>query len=584
MTVRYDAVVLAGGRARRLSGTDKPAALVGGRRLLDVVLEAVDGAAATVVVGPDRQLPAGVLHTREDPPYGGPAPAVAAGLAALDAARTAAPPALVAVLAGDLPDLTAGAVETLLSHAESSTAPVVLAADESGRPQYLLSVWRTEVLRAALQRRDGAAIAPLIPPGAAVLLLTGTADVDTEDELTQARRRHRPGRLDPGAARRRLAAALDPVPSSDALLAGALGAALAESLCAATDFPPFDASAMDGYAVAGDGPWALVDAPRAAGHLHSPPLAPGTAAVIATGAALPGGADRVIRHEEIAVDGELLRETGSGRDDTRRRGSAWTAGTELAPAGTVVDATVVSVARSAGVAAAAVRGPLQAVLYTSGDEITADATTEPGPGQVPDTASGPVAALLTELGVRVRHGGHLTDTAADFADALGQVPDATAGPAAETPDLIVVIGATGHGIADRLRTALDTADAELIVDGITMRPGGSLLAARLPDGTAIIGLGGNPLAAVAGAALIAPTVVAARTGAAPRAAESIDVAGVENLTLPNRWRVLPVEPDGHGRWQATAGRGTGHLASAVGFRGLALIPPAGSDAAVERLR
>ena len=73
------AVILAGGQGRRLGGRDKPALLVGGRTLLDRALDAVSGV-PVVVVGPPRALPAGVFRVAEDPPGGGPAAAVAAGL------------------------------------------------------------------------------------------------------------------------------------------------------------------------------------------------------------------------------------------------------------------------------------------------------------------------------------------------------------------------------------------------------------------------------------------------------------------------------------------------------------------------
>ena len=149
--------------------------------------------------------------------------------------------------------------------------------------------------------------------------------------------------------------------------------------------------------------------------------------------------------------------------------------------------------------------------------------------------------------------------------------------------LIVVIGATGHGVADHLRAALAAEDAELLVDGIRLRPGGSLLVARMPSGTVLLGLGGNPLAAVAGTAVLVPAITDALLGRAPRPPEVLDLTASDELRVPTRWRVLPVEPDGAGGWVATAGRGTGHLASAIGHRGLALIPPTESAAGVQRL-
>ncbi|MEU0572553.1 NTP transferase domain-containing protein, partial [Nonomuraea sp. NPDC005983] len=77
--MEYDAVVLAGGEARRLGGADKPGLTVGGRTIAERVVSAVPDAARVVVVGPERALP-GVVFTREDPPGGGPVPALRAGL------------------------------------------------------------------------------------------------------------------------------------------------------------------------------------------------------------------------------------------------------------------------------------------------------------------------------------------------------------------------------------------------------------------------------------------------------------------------------------------------------------------------
>lgn len=569
---RFDAIVLAGGRARRLAGADKPAERVGGRRLIDIALDAVAAADRTVVVGPDRALPAPVRSTREDPPHAGPVAAIAAGLAALGREDDTDIP--VVVLASDLPDLTATQVDRLCTELRESGAPAVFAADDGGRPQYLLGAWTASALASARTATPDASVRSLLPAAARFVALPGTADVDTPDDLERARRRAA-GPPDPVGVRALLRTAVPPLPPTDLPIDDAAGTVLARPLIAAAAFPPFDASAMDGYAVAGPGPWTLLNAPRAAGHTESPALEPGQASPIATGAALPTGAQRVIRHEETVLDGETLSETSNGRDDTRRSGSAWAAGATLAAAGLDVDAAVRSVARAARVAQVTVRGPVRARLHTSGDEIVADSPADaPLPfGTIADTASGPVADLLDRAGAQVNAGGHLADRPDVFRAAL----------TAPGADLIVVIGATGHGVADHLRAALAAAGADLLVDGLTLRPGGSLIVARMPSGAVLLGLGGNPLAAVAGTAALVPAILDSLLDRAPRAPELLDVNDADELRLADRWRVLPVEPDGTGRWTVTAGQGTGHLASAIAHRGLALFPPAGGPASVERL-
>jgi molybdenum cofactor guanylyltransferase len=137
----FAAIVLAGGRAARLGGQPKPQLDVGGRSMLATVLAAVTDAAPRVVVGPPQPVPPGVLLVREEPPGGGPVPALAAGLAAAGDAE------VVALLAADLPFLTADLVTALR---ERLTGDGVLVVDDTGRDQLLLGVWRTAVLRAAI--------------------------------------------------------------------------------------------------------------------------------------------------------------------------------------------------------------------------------------------------------------------------------------------------------------------------------------------------------------------------------------------------------------------------------------------------
>lgn len=142
------AVVLAGGAARRLGGVRKPTLPVAGRPMLDRVLRAVGGARPRIVVGPaDLTLPADVLNTTEDPPGGGPVAAAAAGLALV-------PPETpyVAMLAADLPLLTAAAVTRLIEQLRSDMADGAVYLDEAGRLQLLCGVWRTARLEAAVHR------------------------------------------------------------------------------------------------------------------------------------------------------------------------------------------------------------------------------------------------------------------------------------------------------------------------------------------------------------------------------------------------------------------------------------------------
>jgi molybdopterin-guanine dinucleotide biosynthesis protein A len=141
----YDAVVLAGGAARRLGGTDKPGVRVGGRALLDRVLTACAGADTTVVVADPRPTARPVVWAREEPPGAGPVAALAAGLRLTTAAY-------VVVLSADLPFLDAATVRRLLGTLGTSGAEGVVLTDPEGRDQPLVAAYRSAALHRELAR------------------------------------------------------------------------------------------------------------------------------------------------------------------------------------------------------------------------------------------------------------------------------------------------------------------------------------------------------------------------------------------------------------------------------------------------
>ncbi|KAA9377495.1 NTP transferase domain-containing protein [Microbispora cellulosiformans] len=185
----YDAVILAGGRAERFGGADKPGALVGGVPLVERVVAAVRAARAVIVAGPPRDLP-GVVFTREDPPGGGPVPALRAGLAEVTSPS-------VVLLAADMPFLEAAHVAELLAALRegsgSAGAAGAVLVDDTGREQWLAGAWRTAALRTALGAYEGRSLWGLLGPLAPVpvRLAAGAAppwfDCDSIEDLRAAR-------------------------------------------------------------------------------------------------------------------------------------------------------------------------------------------------------------------------------------------------------------------------------------------------------------------------------------------------------------------------------------------------------------
>lgn len=189
----YDAVVLAGGGARRLGGADKPGVRVGGRALLDRVLGACADARTTVVVAAPRPTARPVLWAREDPPGAGPVAALDAGLAHTTADH-------VVVLSADLPFLAAGTVRRLLSALRSSGADGALLTDADGRDQPLVAAYRAGALRHGLTAltdgHGGLAGLPLRRLTAGLDLTrvpdpVASFDCDTWDDIAAARARIR---------------------------------------------------------------------------------------------------------------------------------------------------------------------------------------------------------------------------------------------------------------------------------------------------------------------------------------------------------------------------------------------------------
>ncbi|MFJ9563409.1 NTP transferase domain-containing protein [Streptomyces fuscichromogenes] len=189
----HDAIVLAGGAARRLGGTDKPSVRVGGRPLLDRVLAACAGARRTVVVAAPRPTSRPVRWTREDPPGGGPVAALDAGLRHTTADH-------VVVLSADLPFLEEATVARLLAALRASGADAALLTDADGRDQPLVAAYRTAALHralAALAEGDNGLTGLPLRRLTATLDLTrvpdplASFDCDTWDDIADARARIR---------------------------------------------------------------------------------------------------------------------------------------------------------------------------------------------------------------------------------------------------------------------------------------------------------------------------------------------------------------------------------------------------------
>ncbi|MFF0491836.1 NTP transferase domain-containing protein [Nocardia sp. NPDC004068] len=566
-----DAIVLAGGRATRMGGVDKPAIVVGGRSMLEAALDAVAGAARTVVVGPQRpELPPAIRQVQEVPAGAGPVAAIAAGLGVLEECDF--PTELVVVLAADMPFLSAEAVDELVRGAEESGAAAVFAADESGRPQYLVGVWRRAALLDGLAGLDSVVNQPmkaLVPVDTIMVTLPGVADCDTADDVRKARARVAPLSLE--EARNSLRRNLSRLPIHTSAVRTARGATLAAPLLAAEALPRFDVSAMDGYAVAGAGPWRLRHDIGFAGGQRPVGLADGEAVRIATGAHVPEGTTSVVRDEFSRIDesGVLTRLPDTPvRDDVRGRGEDWEPGDLIAETGTPVTTALVSTAVAAEVSSLEVRGPIKARIVMTGDEIRSE-----GPlrtGQTRDSIGPVLPDLLARWGIQVLDRVHLRDTATGFDEVLAVAADC---------DLLVIVGATGGGAADQLRDALDRTTARTLVPRLRLRPGGSTVVAETTAATTILGLPGNPFAAIATLLALTPAIIEGRTDRSPARPVVGPLVNASEISGPVA-RIVPARAQPGGGWIGDPSVRTAHLAGLIDRDGLVVVPPDAEDGAL----
>ncbi|MFD5545876.1 molybdopterin molybdotransferase MoeA [Streptomyces goshikiensis] len=294
-----------------------------------------------------------------------------------------------------------------------------------------------------------------------------------------------------------------------ASLADALGEVLAAPLDALTDLPSFDTSAMDGWAVSGPGPWTVRPGGGVlAGSDRPAPLADGQAVRIATGARIPSDTTAVIRSEHCHEAGSQLfaeRPVSTGQD-IRPRGQECRSGDLLLPAGSLVTPAVLGLAAAAGYDELPTRRRLRVEILVLGDELLTEGL--PHDGLIRDALSPMLGPWLTRLGAEVTGTRRLGDDPAG-AEALFE---AVTGSEA---DLIVTTGGTASGPVDHVHPVLERAGAELLVDGVAVRPGHPMLLARLgdrADGRHLVGLPGNPLAAVSGLLTLADPLLRALAG------------------------------------------------------------------------
>jgi molybdopterin molybdotransferase len=297
-----------------------------------------------------------------------------------------------------------------------------------------------------------------------------------------------------------------PLPAERVAVRDARGRVLAADAHAASDLPPFDSSAMDGYAVrAADTPGRLrVSGHSAAGHPAEVELRAGEAIEISTGAVVPAGADAVVPVERVAVhDGEVDSEAVGEGDNIRPRGGDTRRGDAVADKGTQLGPPQLGALAAAGVAEVECATRPRAVVLPTGSELRPPGS-ELAPGQIYESNSVLLAAQLESAGAIADVQQPAVDDEATLRAALER---------ALAADVVLTSGGVSVGQHDLVRTLLAELGVDEVFWGVAVRPGKPLFFGTR-GGTLVFGLPGNPVSTLVGFELFVRPALAALQGAA----------------------------------------------------------------------
>lgn len=288
-----------------------------------------------------------------------------------------------------------------------------------------------------------------------------------------------------------VADAIDPLPPVRTPLPDALGRVLREPACTREDMPPFDRSAMDGYAVAIEDPsprFRIIGEARPG----APPaftLRHGECARIFTGAEIPEGASQVLKQEDVrAEEGWMTPAAPSSAEYIRRRGEDARAGDRLLPASLRLGPAEIGLLASLGIVEPLVSPPCRTAHFATGDELV-DPASDPGPSRIRDSNSALVRAFAQSRGALMIHQERLADDADLLTQKASLALDAGC-------DLLLVSGGASVGAYDFGRTALERLGFQPRFEKMNLRPGKPLVFATRGRQAAFV-LPGNPLSHLA---------------------------------------------------------------------------------------
>jgi len=354
-------------------------------------------------------------------------------------------------------------------------------------------------------------------------------------------------------------------PESFSVLDG-LGLALAEPAVSRLDLPPFDKSAMDGYAVMEhdkrDAYRVLEQIP--AGKIPTLPLEPGSASMIMTGAPVPKGAGRVIMFEDTNRGAEVVR---VNRHDERpnicQQGEDVRAGQQILSAGTRLGAGEIANLVSCGISRVSATRRVRLAIITTGNEIVASFE-DIEPGKIMDSNGPMLVALGVEQACEVVHRKRVSDDCRVLLSAMEE--------GSRLADIVLLSGGVSAGKFDFVPDAMKAAGFEIRFDRVAMQPGKPITFAVAKDAIAF-GLPGNPVSAFVGFHFFVRRAAGFLSGMAP-SLKSFKVSLGEEIRRRRVGRTAfqPCTLDRDGRVHPIAYHGSAHLLALCGADGFLKVP------------